>query len=153
MARLLIVEDRFLIAEAMRGALADGGFDVVGVTGLPSDALALAERERPDLALVDVLLSDSATTRPEGVELATCLRRDYGVPSLFVTGARQLLSGDEGLGCVSKPCNYTQLIEAVEASLILIADGVLPESLPEGVQLWPQPSQAVRRAATRLAQP
>ena len=141
MARLLIVEDRFLVAEAMRGALADGGFDVIGVTGLPSQALELAERERPDLALVDVLLTDGATPRPEGVELATCLRRSYGVPSLFVTGAKQLLRGDEGLGCVSKPCNYVQLIEAVEASLLLIEGGALPERLPEGVQFWPRASR------------
>ena len=144
MARLLIVEDRFFVAEAMRGALADGGFEVVGMTGLASCAMTLAERERPDLALVDVLLSDHAGPHPDGVQLATRLRRDFGVPSLFVTGAKDLLHGDEGLGCVSKPCNHAQLIEAVEASLILIGGGAPPASLPEGVQLWPQSRRAAQ---------
>jgi CheY-like chemotaxis protein len=136
MTRLLIVEDRYFVAEAMRGALADGGFEVVGVTGLANQALALAARERPHLALMDVLLGDEADLHPEGLELAARLRRDYGVPSLFVTGAQDLLDGEEGIGCVSKPCNHLQLIEAVAASLAVIAGHGPPPRLPEGVRLW-----------------
>ena len=140
MTRLLIVEDRFLVAEAMRTALTDRGFEVVGMTGLPDRALEIAECEHPDLALVDVSLSDSRELHGDGIKLASRLRRRHGVPSLFVTGATGLLHGDEGVGCVSKPCSETQLVSAIKASVTLLHDNVLPEELPEGVQLWRRPS-------------
>jgi DNA-binding response OmpR family regulator len=149
MKRLLIVEDRYFVAEAMRGALADGGFEVVGVTGLANQALALAAKERPHLALVDVLLGDEAGPLPEGVELAARLRRDYGVPSLFVTGAEDLLDEEEGIGCVSKPCNHVQLIGAVAASLAVIAGAAPPPGLPEGVRLWSGERRWTAAPATR----
>jgi CheY-like chemotaxis protein len=145
MTRLLIVEDNFFVADAMRSALADEGFRVVGVTSSPNDALRLAARERPDLALVDVLLSGCAE-EPEGVALAARLDRELSVPTLFVTAAAQLLREDEGLGCVSKPCRTTQLIGAVEATLEMMKTATIPDGLPEGVRLWPRAQGEARRA-------
>lgn len=136
MTRLLIIEDRFLVAEAMKTSLLRGGYDIVGATGSPEAALLLAARERPELALVDVFLNDSGNLHLDGVALASRLRRDLGVPSLFVTASPQLLQEDEGLGCVGKPCSEAQLAGAIEASLRLIEDDALPERLPDGVKLW-----------------
>ena len=136
MTRLLIIEDRFLVAEAMKTSLIRGGYDIVGTTGSPEAALRLAASERPELALVDVFLTDSGHSHLDGVELASRLRRDLGVPSLFVTASPQFLRGDEGLGCVAKPCGEAQLAGAVEASLRLIEADDLPERLPDGVKLW-----------------
>lgn len=54
--RILIAEDDFLIVEGcLRPALARD-FEVVGVVGDGKEAVAEAERLRPDLALLDVSL-------------------------------------------------------------------------------------------------
>src|SRR5690606_32025711 len=98
MARLLIVEDNYVIAEAIRATLLDSGFDVIGATASPEQALDIAEHERPDLALVDVGLSADRPLKAEGVILAMRLRQRCGVPSLFVTGMAQPLKHSEGLG-------------------------------------------------------
>lgn len=150
MTRLLIIEDRFLVAEAMKTSLIRGGYDIVGTTGSPEAALRLAARERPELALVDVFLSDSGHAHLDGVALASRLRRDLGVPSLFVTASPQFLQEDEGLGCVAKPCGEAQLAGAIEASLRLIEADDLPERLPDGVKLWRRREGPAAPGATAL---
>ena len=57
--RTLIVEDDYRIADVHRGFLERlPSFSLVGVAHTAYDALALAERERPDLVLLDIYLPD-----------------------------------------------------------------------------------------------
>ncbi len=57
--RTLIVDDDYRVAEVHRGFLERlPSFSVVGVAHTAADALALAERERPDLVLLDIYLPD-----------------------------------------------------------------------------------------------
>jgi DNA-binding NarL/FixJ family response regulator len=53
--RVLIVEDSAAFARGLEAVLSqEGAFRVVGVTGNRVEALALAEAEQPDVALVDL---------------------------------------------------------------------------------------------------
>ncbi len=57
--RTLIVEDDFRVAEIHRGFLERiASFSVVGIAHTAQDALERAERERPDLVLLDIYLPD-----------------------------------------------------------------------------------------------
>ena len=57
--RTLIVEDDFRVAAIHRGFLERlPSFSVVGLAHTAADALALADRERPDLVLLDIYLPD-----------------------------------------------------------------------------------------------
>jgi len=57
--RTLIVEDDFRIADIHKGFLERlPSFSVVGVAQTAADAIARAERERPDLVLLDLYLPD-----------------------------------------------------------------------------------------------
>lgn len=100
LARVMIVEDEFLIAADLECAVEDAGCQSVGIASDTDEALALAN-ETPDLALVDLNLSDG----PTGVEIARSLIA-RGISVLFITGNPRLLKGGVpgAFGVVQKPC-------------------------------------------------
>jgi DNA-binding NarL/FixJ family response regulator len=55
----VIADDHSMARSGVRHALVDGGFDVVGEASDAPSAVALAERERPDLCLLDVHMPGS----------------------------------------------------------------------------------------------
>lgn len=61
--RVMIVEDQALLAMELELVLAESGCDVVGCAMDRAGAFAIAERERPDLALIDINLLDGMTVR------------------------------------------------------------------------------------------
>lgn len=76
--RLLIVDDHEVVREGLKGALStDARFEVVGDAACAEEAVTLARRTLPDVAIVDMYLPD----RP-GEELALRLREL--LPSLAV---------------------------------------------------------------------
>ena len=55
--RVLVVDDHVIVREGLRQVLqADGDFDVVAEAANGSEALALAERHRPDVILLDLTM-------------------------------------------------------------------------------------------------
>jgi two-component system, response regulator PdtaR len=114
--RILIVEDEFLIAWTAEEALVSEGFEVVGVAATFEEAIGLAERERPDLVLMDIRLASAR----DGVEAAIEIRRRFGLASLF-TSANQdpenvaRAQAAEPAGWLPKPYAIESLVEAVRA--------------------------------------
>jgi CheY-like chemotaxis protein len=78
--RVLVVEDEPLIAIQLKSDLESEGHYVVGPAGTLEQALALAERETFEVALVDVNLG-SSTSAPLAERLA-----EKKIPFAFVTG-------------------------------------------------------------------
>jgi CheY-like chemotaxis protein len=78
--RILVVEDEAIVALWIADVLAMAGAIVIGPVGFVREALALAERERLDCAVLDYKLPDG-TTAPVADLLAA---RD--VPFVFATG-------------------------------------------------------------------
>lgn len=55
--RVMVVDDHGIVREGLRQVLqADGAFDVVGEAANGAEALAIAERERPDVILLDITM-------------------------------------------------------------------------------------------------
>lgn len=106
----MIVEDQALLAMELELVVGDSGCDVVGCAMDMAGAFAIAERERPELALIDVNLLDGMT----GPQIAQRLVADHGAAVVFLTAnPEQIPDGFAGaLGAVCKPFDE-QTVRAV----------------------------------------
>ena len=75
--RILIVEDEYVTALALRMELREAGYEIVGVAAGEREAVDCFRRQRPDFAIVDIHLSQG-----NGVSAAEKLG---SIPVLFVT--------------------------------------------------------------------
>ncbi|MEW6233805.1 MAG: response regulator [Candidatus Omnitrophota bacterium] len=80
-ANLLVVEDEFIIAQNLRNQLTDLGYSVLDVVSSGERAIQLLEERRPDLVLMDIVLSGSL----DGVEAANRIRSQFGIPVIYIT--------------------------------------------------------------------
>lgn len=105
-AKVLIVEDEILIGLETEATIQDLGHISVGIAATAAEALALAERERPDIALVDVNLADGATGPTVAAELA-----GRGVAVVFVTANPRVVEASAGIavGVLDKPAGEAEL--------------------------------------------
>jgi len=97
----MIVEDQALLAMELELVLGESGCDVVGCAMDKAGAFAIAERERPDLALIAFNLLDGLTGR----QIAQRVVSEFGCAVVFLTAnPEQIPEGFAGaLGAVSKP--------------------------------------------------
>src|SRR5690348_2348320 len=72
--RMLVVEDEWLISLQLEQMLAAAGFEVVGTAANAARAVALADRERPDLVLMDIRLAGPV----DGIEAAREIMDRFG---------------------------------------------------------------------------
>lgn len=112
--RLLIVEDESVAAEAVGMAAMDLGHIVCGTARTEEEAVAIAGRERPDVALMDVRLAGG-----DGIEAARRLRANYGIRSIFLSGYANhaimaRITETYPLGVVNKPYSLAQLKLALD---------------------------------------
>ena len=70
--RVVLADDQALLRESLAEALVARGIDVVGQAQDVAGLLALVDRERPDLAIIDIRMPPSHTV--EGLEAASTIR-------------------------------------------------------------------------------
>jgi PAS domain S-box-containing protein len=121
-AKLLIVEDEFIVAADLQADLEARGYRVVGQTDSGEEALVLAVDRRPDLALMDIRLKGEM----DGVETARRLRQELDIPVIFLTAYaddRQMekVVVCEPLGYLIKPYESRELRAIVDISLYRMA--------------------------------
>ena len=100
MLRIMIVEDDHQLATTLKYLVEDNPrSSVVGTVDDLDGAIALAEAEKPDLALVDLRLAHGCTGFSVAVRLG-----DYDIPTFFISGrAPDFPMPDLALGCLAKP--------------------------------------------------
>lgn len=127
-AKVLIVEDEFLIGLELEHALEAHGYRVIGVVADYPGAVALAA-QRPDVALVDINLRDG----PTGSLIARELARIAGASIVFVTANPRQVEGPVAgaLGVVTKPVE-SALVAAVVDYAVAVREGHCGD-LPEGL--------------------
>lgn len=110
--KVLIVEDQALLAMELEHVLTESGHVVVGCAAEADVALALAEQDRPQVALVDVNLRDGLT----GPQIARQLIERYDAAVIFVTAnPEQIPDGFSGaIGVVTKPFDCQTLKDVVD---------------------------------------
>jgi DNA-binding NarL/FixJ family response regulator len=116
--RVLIVEDEYLVAMEAEAALADAGFEVVGIAHSAEEAVALARTAKPHLVVMDIRL---ASTR-DGVDAAREIFEATGIRCLFVTAhqtpdVRLRAQTASPLGWLPKPYTPDALVVAVQGAL------------------------------------
>jgi CheY-like chemotaxis protein len=129
--KILIVEDEFFLALEMEMCLLDAGHKVVGHGVNLNTALAVADEDKPDLALVDLRLSQGVN----GLDVAAGLKQ-RGVPCLFVTGTcAEEFGQDLAIGCLHKPIDDPILLQAINIAFASLA-GETPAALPHNMHLY-----------------
>ncbi len=114
--RILVVDDDPMTLRSVRDTLARAGYAPL-VAGDPQQALELFEKEKPRLALLDLLLPDA-----DGIELMGQLLRIADVPVVFLSAynrdetiARALEAG--AVDYMVKPFSPTELVARVRNAL------------------------------------
>ena len=119
--RVAIAEDLALLRDGLTRLLRDEGFEVVAAVENGDDLVAAIEREKPDVAIVDVRLPPTFTD--EGVRAALAARqRVPGTPVLILSAyveqtyaAELLADGAGGVGYLLKDrvANPDEFVAAV----------------------------------------
>jgi CheY-like chemotaxis protein len=140
--RVLIVEDEVLLAVELEHVLEESGHTVVGHAMDTREALSLAGRHQPNLALVDVHLQDG----PTGVSAARHLTSDCGAVVLFMTANKQRLPADFAGACgvISKPYSENGVRRAVNYVAGCLRDGCAHSAPPLGLEIAPAYAQRWR---------
>jgi hypothetical protein len=79
--RILIVEDEAIVAADIERQIVLLGYAVAGIAATGDDAIALAERARPQLVLMDIRLRGAM----DGIDAAVVIRERFAIPSVFLT--------------------------------------------------------------------
>ncbi|MCZ6508752.1 MAG: sigma 54-interacting transcriptional regulator [Acidobacteria bacterium] len=79
--RILIVEDEAVVALDIERRVTGLGHTVVATTDTAEEAIELAERERPDLILMDIRLRGLM----DGIEAGRQIRNEWRIPVVYLT--------------------------------------------------------------------
>lgn len=129
---ILIVEDDPICGLSVAYALEEAGHAVIGPASRQAEALSLAQRFRPQLALVDIDLEHPG----EGIELARLLR-EMDVQSVFVSAQHGVASQNSelALGLIGKPFDPEDVPRSVEVVAALMRCAPPPPS-PRSLRLF-----------------
>jgi DNA-binding NarL/FixJ family response regulator len=122
-ARILVVEDDFLVAADVETALLDEGFEIVGIAESADRAVELAATQKPALILMDIRLVGVR----DGIDAAVEIFRDHGIRCVFASAhsdlhARTRSEPAQPLGWLQKPYTMNQLVMSVKRALSDLAD-------------------------------
>lgn len=122
--RVLVVEDDAIIGMDIEHRVRKLGYEVCGVADSAGEALAIASRTQPDIALMDIRLRGEV----DGIEAARMLRDTLSVPVIFITAysdmkMRTRALDMEPLGYIVKPLREVELKNTLEAAEEKIRSG------------------------------
>ncbi len=111
-ARLLVVEDEWLISSLVSDQLKDLGYEVIGPASTVTEAVYLANRAPIDAALVDLSLGGVLANDV----IDALVKR--GIPFIFVTGYSAIPEGVHATApLLEKPFTGDELLSAVDSLL------------------------------------
>ncbi|MGB9838008.1 MAG: GAF domain-containing protein [Methanothermobacter sp.] len=116
-ARILLVEDEAITAMDLQRKLEFQGYDVTGIAHSGEAAVELAEKQRPDLIIMDIILKGSMS----GVEAAERIRT-LDIPVVFLSAhSEESMMGSarrvEPYGYLIKPFDEKELFFTIELAI------------------------------------
>jgi DNA-binding response OmpR family regulator len=142
MTRVLIAEDDLLISDMLEEALVGDGYEICGVAATVRDAVALAERTRPDLCIIDVRLAEGG----DGTMVAARLMKQQpGVGVLYTTGNADYVLATRAVGhaCLMKPYRLSEVLGALRVVEQMARVGTTPSSVSPGLMILNQAATGV----------
>ncbi|MBD8029275.1 MtrAB system response regulator MtrA [Corynebacterium gallinarum] len=147
--KILVVDDDPAISEMLTIVLSAEGFDTVAVT---DGALAVetAEREQPDLILLDLMLPGM-----NGIDICRAIRQDSAVPIIMLTAKTDTVDVVLGLESgaddyVNKPFKAKELVARIRARLRR-TDDEPAETLEVGDLTIDVPGHTVKRGDEEIS--
>ena len=117
-SRLMIVEDDWLFAAALRDGLLEHGYNVVANVATGEEAIMQAEQKKPNLILMDVNLDGEM----DGLEAAELIHNRFNIPVIFLTALPhekiiQLAKNSESFDYLHKDFEWMELILIIENAI------------------------------------
>jgi CheY-like chemotaxis protein len=117
-AKILVVEDEAIIAKDLEMRLQQCGYDVPSLAATGEDAVIKAEKENPDLVLMDIILIGEI----DGIEAATQIRSRFGIPVIYLTSytsekIMERAKRTRPFGYLIKPVEDNELCSIIEEAL------------------------------------
>lgn len=114
-AKILIVEDERIVAKNLERRLREFGYQVNGSVSSGEEAIAVAEKTQPDLALMDIRLAGAM----DGAEAARVLWERLHIPVVYITAHTDAdtiaqLKGSPAYGYVVKPFQPREIHAAIQ---------------------------------------
>lgn len=121
-AKILMVEDDMIIAADISMQLTKLGYEIVGINTRGEDALQTIENNRPDLVLMDIVLSGKLN----GIETAQRILEKFQVPLIFLTSNSDDATFQQAIktkpyAFISKPFQKADLERTLKLTLQRIA--------------------------------
>ena len=118
-AKILIVEDDKSNAELMKLLMSQNGYGICDVVATGEDAVDVAQKNCPDLILMDISLQGSI----DGITACEIIRKTNYIPLIYVTAYTDIDICAKAMetrpsGFIVKPFTNKQLIEQVERVLL-----------------------------------
>jgi len=115
---ILIVEDEKIVALHIKNRLEFMNYIVVGTVPTGEEALTHAEKCRPDVILMDIMLKG----RMDGIEAAGIIKKEFGIPVVFLSASSddksiQRAKIVEPYGYLLKPFEERDLKSIIEIAL------------------------------------
>ena len=116
--RIMIVEDDTIVAKDLEESLISFGYEIATSVDTGEDAIKEAEKERPDLILMDIRLRG----KMDGIEAAEIIRKNMFLPVIYLTAysdekTLQRAKITEPFGYVLKPFDEKMLHTVIEMAL------------------------------------
>ena len=113
-----IVEDEMLIAISISKALLELGYEPTEPAINYTEALEMIERDKPDILLLDIVLSGSS----DGIDLAWKIKENYNIPFIFLTANSDAATVERAKkvsppAYLVKPFNKDDLYTSIEICL------------------------------------
>lgn len=114
-ARILVVEDEFLVAHDISNMLIELGYDVQAIVSSAEDALAVIRNRAPDLILLDIRLKGPI----DGIQAANIIKEEWAIPFVYLTAHADDLTlsrakSSDPLGYLLKPFEFRELKTVIE---------------------------------------
>ncbi len=116
--KILIVEDEAIVAKDISVCLEKIGYEVLGTVSKGEKVFDLIKEIKPDLILMDIMLSGTMT----GIEVSAEIKKNYDIPVVFLTAYadEKTISKakvTEPYGYVIKPFKEIDLRTSIEMAL------------------------------------
>lgn len=117
-ARVLVVEDEWVVATDVRDCLEELGYSVVAIVASGEEAIIRARELQPDLVLMDIRLEGEM----DGIQAAQQIWNELQIPIIYATGYSDKVTVDratetEPFGYVLKPIKESDLYVAITLAL------------------------------------
>ena len=116
--KIMIVEDEWITADDIKMSLQSLGYTVASVVSSGEEAIQKAEKDRPDLVLMDIVLQGEM----DGIEAANQIHSCYDIPIIYLTAyadekVLERAKITEPFGYIVKPFINEDLKIAIEIAL------------------------------------